>query len=142
MRAPRLLAGAILCVLPAFGHHSVATDFDVSRTVRISGTISKVEFSNPHVTFSLDVKNPDGTVTNWNVEFASPNLLIRSGITRDLLAKGTTIALEGYPAKDGSSKASGRSIRFADGYEFALRDSGQNTCDGPNCIRIQPAPVK
>jgi Family of unknown function (DUF6152) len=102
-------------VIPAFAHHSVATDFDVSRTVRIRGTISK-----------LDVKNPDGTVTNWNVEFASPNLLIRSRVTRDLLAKGTTIALEAYPAKDGSSKAGGRSIRFADGHEFALRDSWQN----------------
>lgn len=142
MRARRLFVGVILCAIPVFAHHSVAADFDVSRTVKISGIISKVEFSNPHVTFSMDVKNPDGTVTQWNVEFASPNILIRSGVTRDLLAKGTTIALEAYPAKDGSSKASGRSIRFADGYEFALRDSGQNTCDGPNCIRTQPAPVK
>jgi hypothetical protein len=142
MRARRLLASTILCVIPAFAHHSVATDFDVSRTVRIRGTISKVEFSNPHVTFSLDVKNPDSTVTQWNVEFASPNLLVRSGVTRDLLAKGTTITLEAYPAKDGSSKASGRTVTFSDGYKFAAPGFGQNTCDGPGCIRIQPAPVK
>jgi hypothetical protein len=118
-------------VIPALAHHSVAADFDVSRKVRISGTISKVEFVNPHVLFLLDVKNPDGSVTQWNVEFASPNILIRSGITRDLLAKGTSIALDAYPAKDGSPKASGRTLTFSDGYKFALRDPGQNIWAAP-----------
>jgi len=110
VRARRLLAGAILWVIPVFAHHSVAADFDVSRTVRISGTISKAEFVNPHVTFSLDAKNPDGTVTSWNFETAGPNVLMRSGMTRDSFAKGTTIVIDAYPAKDGSSKAAAHTL--------------------------------
>ena len=148
MKAGGLLAGALLCVIPAFAHHSVAAEFDLSKTVKISGTITKMEFSNPHVTFSLDVKNPDGTVTTWNVETAGPNVLMRGGITRDLLAKGTTIAVAAYPAKDGSPKAAARTLTLADGRELALRDPRMfDGCTefGPrpeSCITVQPAPVK
>jgi hypothetical protein len=133
---------------PAFAHHSVETDFDVSRTVKISGTISKVVFLNPHVTFSLDVKNPDGTVTNWNVETAAPNVLMRGGITKDLFARGTTVAIDVYPAKDGSSKAAAHTLTLADGRELSLRLIPKlDGCDGivprpDSCIRIEPAPVK
>lgn len=148
MRAGRLLAGAVLCVIPALAHHSVAAEYDLSRTVRITGTISKMEFSNPHVTFSLDVKNSDGSVTNWNVETAGPNVLMRGGITRDLLAKGTAIGVEAYPAKDGSPKAAARVLTLANSRELALRDP--RTFDGcseflprpENCITVQPAPAK
>lgn len=142
MRANRLLAGAMMCAIPALAHHSVAADFDVSRTVKISGTISNVAFANPHVTFSVDVKNPDGKVTSWNVVTGAPNLLLRNGVTRDLLANGTTIAVEAYPAKDGSSKVSSRAMRFADGYRFVLPDPGQTFWCGPNCIAVHPAHVK
>jgi hypothetical protein len=145
MKARRLSVSAILCVFPAFGHHYSLTEFDVSRTVRISGTISKVEFANPHVTFSLGVKNPDGTVTQWKVGTASPNVLIRGGITKALLAEGTTIVVDAYPAKDGSPKANVRNLTLADGRQLITRDPSQNNCDGEpfpeNCIRVQ-APVK
>jgi Family of unknown function (DUF6152) len=158
MKARQLLASAILCVIPAFGHHYSLAEFDVSRTVRISGTISKVEFSNPHVTFSLDVKNPDGTVTPWEVETAAPSALIRGGITKALLAKGTTIVVDdAYPAKDGSPKANGRTLILADGREFRWgpwehdiwnpqRDPTWNWCEeakprAGDCIRVQ-APVR
>ena len=120
----------------------------MSRTVRISGTISKVVFLNPHVTFSLDVKNPDGAVTNWDVETGGPNVLLRGGITKDLLAKGTTIVVDAYPAKDGSSKVTAYTLILADGRELVLRlNPRQDGCDGiiprpENCIRIEPAPVK
>ena len=157
MKAGRLVGGAILCVIPAFGHHNIATEFDVSRTVRISGTISHVEFLNPHVTIFLDVKDSDGTVTHWKVETASPNFLIRSGITKDLFAKGTTIVVDAYPAKDGSPRADGRTLMLADGRELRLgpwehdlwnpdRDKQWNWCEEANtrpenCIRVE-APVK
>jgi hypothetical protein len=144
MKARHLLASAILCAIPAFGHHYSLAEFDVSRTVRISGTISKVEFSNPHVTFSLDVKNSDGTLTHWTVGTASPNVLIRGGITKVLLAQGTAIVVDAYPAKDGSPKANVRTLTLADGRQLITRDPGQN-CDGEpfseNCIRVQ-VPVK
>ena len=145
MKARHLLASAILCVIPAFGHHYSLAEFDVSRTVRISGTISKVEFSNPHVTFSVDVKNSDGTVTHWIVGTASPNVLIRGGITKALLAEGTAAVVEAYPAKDGSPKANVRTLTLADGRQLIRGDPNQNNCDGEpfpeNCIKVQ-APVK
>ena len=144
MKARHLIASAILCVIPASGHHYSLAEFDASRTVRISGTISKMEFSNPHVTFSLDVKNPDGTVTHWIVGTASPNVLIRGGITKALLAEGTTVVVDAYPAKDGSPKANVRTLTLADGRQLIRGDPSQN-CDGEpfpeNCIRVQ-APVK
>jgi hypothetical protein len=124
MNTRRLLASAILSLFPAFGHHSIAAEFDVSRTVRISGTISKLEFANPHVVIYLDVKNPDGTVTNWKVETASPNILIRSEITKAELAEGTTIIVEAYPAKDGSPEVQSRTMTLADGREFVTVYNG------------------
>jgi hypothetical protein len=150
MRAGRLLAGALLCAIPALAHHSAAAEYDLSRTVKISGTIAKVAFTNPHATFSLDVTNPDGTVTQWNVEGASPNFLMRNGITRDSFAKGTTVVVDAYPAKDGSPKATGRTLTLADGRELSLRNSDRfDGCAGiiprpEHCITIEraPAPVK
>jgi hypothetical protein len=135
MKACHVLASALLSVVPAFGHHFVAEEFDISKTVRMSGTISKVTFSNPHVTFSLEVKNPDGTVTHWNVETASPNVLLHYGITKNLLANGATLAVNAYLAKDGSSRANSRGIilKLDDGRELAV--PGQYTCNGPNCIQ-------
>jgi hypothetical protein len=105
MQACRLFASAILCVISAFGHHNIAAYFDVTRTIRVSDTISKVEFLNPHVTISLDVKNAEGTVTHWKVETAGPNALMRGGITKVQFAEGTTLVVYGYPAKDGSPKS-------------------------------------
>jgi Family of unknown function (DUF6152) len=137
MQANRLLTGAILCLIPAFGHHSVSAEFDVSRTVRMSGTISKVEFLNPHVTISLDVKNPDGTVTLWKVETRSPNVLQRLGITKALLAQGTTISVDANPSKDGTPVANGLALTLADGRELALspRDPCKETAHPANCIQ-------
>ena len=124
MNTRRLLASAMLSVIPAFGHHSIAAEFDVSRTVRVSGTISKLEFANPHVVIYLDVKNPDGTVTNWKVETASPNILIRGEITKALLAEGTTIIVDAYPAKDGAREVRSSTMTLADGREFATVYNG------------------
>src|SRR5580692_8965400 len=105
MKTRRLLACAMLSVIPAFGHHSVSAEFDLTKTFRMSGTISKVEFANPHVVIYLDVKNPDGTLTSWKVETSSPNILLRAGIMKPLLAEGATIVVDAYLAKDGSPVA-------------------------------------
>ena len=125
MKTRRLLASAVLIVIPALGHHSAAAEFDTSKTVRISGTISKLEFANPHVMIYVDVKNPDGTVTNWKVEIAPPNTLLRQGITKALLEESTTITLDTFPAKDGSSGAWGRTMIRADGREPATVNLGR-----------------
>ena len=153
MRACCLSAGAIMCVIPAFGHHNIATGFDVTRTIRISGTVSKVEFLNPHVTISLDVKDSTGAVTRWNIETGSPNVLIRGGITKARLAEGTTMVVFGYPAKDGSPNLDGRTLRLAGGVELRLapwerdlwnplRDPSWTGCEEvkprpEDCIRVE-----
>ena len=129
MKARHLLASATLFVIPAFGHHYSLAEFDVSRTGRISGTISKVDFANPHVTFSVDVKNSDGTVTQWKVGTASPNVLIRGGITKALLAEGTAVVVDAYPAKDGSPKANVQTLTLADGRQLIRRDPSPNNCE-------------
>jgi len=157
MQTRNFWAGAILCVMPAFGHHSVAAEFDVSKMSKITGTISKVEFLNPHVTISVDVKNPDGTVTEWKVDAASPNVFVHNGVRRDQLVIGSTIVIEGYLAKDGSARADGRTLILADGKQLQfgpwehdmwnpLRDPTWTACDQAtprpdNCIHVQ-APAK
>jgi Family of unknown function (DUF6152) len=124
MNTRRLFVSAILSVIPALGHHSVSAEFDLSKTFRISGTISKVEFANPHVVIYLDVKTPDGTVTNWKVETSSPNILMRAGITKALLAEGTTLVVDAYLAKDGSPGANSHTMILPDGREFAPAGTG------------------
>jgi hypothetical protein len=84
-------------------HHATATQFDVSRTVKLTGVISKLDWANPHVHLSLDVKSGDAVVEHWDVELASPGGVIVSGLSKDLLKPGTTVSVAGYPAKTNAS---------------------------------------
>ena len=120
-----LLAGVQLAA-----HHSFAAEFDDSKPVKITGTITKVEWQNPHIWFYVDVKNADGSVTNWMVEGGSPNALIRRGFTKDALPVGTEIIADGYQAKDGSPRANGRDITFPDGRKIFV--GGSNPDEQPN----------
>jgi hypothetical protein len=96
-------------------HHSFAAEFDDTKPVKVTGTITNVEWKNPHIWFYIDVKNPDGTVTNWGFAGGAPGQLMRRGITKDQLKLGETIVVEGFRAKDGSSNASGGRVTFPDG---------------------------
>ena len=80
-------------------HHATALQFDVSTTVKLTGVISKLDWANPHVHLSLEVKSGDGVVELWDVELASPGGVIVTGLSKDLLKPGTTISITGYPAK-------------------------------------------
>lgn len=106
-------------------HHSWTTVFTEEKPVVLRGTLTKVELVNPHGWLWLDVKNPDGTVTNWGVESGAPNGLIRNGITKNSLTIGEEIIIHGYSARDGSNLAAGVSItRAAGGKEFFLAYEG------------------
>src|SRR5215475_5929506 len=96
----------------AFAHHSFAAEFDDTQPLKLTGTITKVEWSNPHIWYYLDVKNPDGTVTNWALSGGAPGQLMRRGITKDLLQVGSTVVVDGFRAKDRSNNGFGRSITY------------------------------
>ncbi|MCU1336559.1 MAG: hypothetical protein JWO19_2140 [Bryobacterales bacterium] len=124
------IAGLLLAAAPVWAHHAFAAEFDAQKPVKLKGTVAKVEFINPHSWIHMDVKDSDGKVTRWMVEGGSPNALFRRGVTKDALPQGTEISVDGYQAKDGSNRANGRDITFADGKKLFV--GGSNPDEQPN----------
>jgi hypothetical protein len=100
---------------PLSAHHSFAAEFDDTKPVKMTGTLVKVEWQNPHIWFYLSVKNADGTETTWGFAGGAPGQLMRRGITKDQLKLGETIVVEGFLAKGGGNNASGGRVTFPDG---------------------------
>jgi Family of unknown function (DUF6152) len=109
---------------PAIAHHSFAAQYDADKPITLKGTVSKIEWTNPHARFYVDVRDEKGTVTNWNLELASPNVLVRNGWSRKSLTVGDEIVVEGSLAKDGSKMANARVVRLADGRRVFAGSSG------------------
>lgn len=112
--------GLLLAAVPARAHHAFAAEFDQNKPIKVQGTVVRWELTNPHSWIHIDVKGPDGKVATWMIEGASPNNLYRLGLTKESLPAGTAITVEGYQAKDGTTKAVGRNIVFSDGRKFFL----------------------
>ena len=110
-----LLIGTALCAESAAAHHAFAAEFDAAQPIKLEGTIAKVEWINPHSWIHLDVKGADGALVRWMIEGGPPNALFRRGFTDESLPVGTAIIIEGFRARDGSARANGRNIIFADG---------------------------
>ena len=116
--------GLLFAAVPVWAHHAFAAEFDAKKPVHLVGTVTKVELINPHSWIHIDVKNQDGTMTNWMVEAGSPNVLLRRGFTKTTIALGTEVVVEGYQSKDGSLRANGRDITLPNGQKLFLGSSG------------------
>src|SRR5262245_13049005 len=107
--------GLILCTVPLLAHHSFAAEYDSTKQRDFKGTVTKVEWMNPHARFYVDITEADGKVVNWEFELGSPNGLMRNGWTRNSLKKGDVVSVNGNLAKDGSNLANARTVVLGDG---------------------------
>jgi hypothetical protein len=130
MRIRKLLvatfaAPAVCAVMPqALAHHSFAAEFDADQPVELHGTITRMEWLNPHTWMHLDVKNSDGTSTEWMIEGGTPNTLFRRGFTPDSVKAGMQITIMGYRARNGANRANGRDLILADGSHLFMGSVG------------------
>lgn len=113
----------VLTTLPIWAHHSFAAEFDDKKPLRLVGTVTKMEWTNPHSWIHLDVKGPDGKVIQWMIEAGSPNALYRLGYNKDMLPVGTEIVVDGYHAKDNSNRGVGKDLTFTNGKRLFLGGS-------------------
>ena len=114
----------VLAAAPLLAHHAFSAEFDAKQPIKLTGTVTKMEWINPHAWIHIDVKRPDGAVEKWMIEGGTPNTLFRRGFTKNSVLPGTVIIVDGYRAKDGSMKANGRDLTLSDGRKLFLGSSG------------------
>ena len=116
--------GLLLASVPVWAHHAFNSEFDANKHVNLKGTVTKMEWINPHAWMHIDVKKSDGTVEKWMVETGTPNTLLRRGITKNSLLAGTEVVVDGYQAKDGSLRVNGRDVTLPSGQTLFLGSTG------------------
>jgi hypothetical protein len=119
-----VIAVMVLELAPLVAHHAFNSEFDSKRPIKLRGTVTKMEWINPHAWIHVDVKKPDGSVEKWMIEAGTPNTLFRRGFTKNSLQAGTEVLIDGYQSKDGSLRANGRDLTLPNGQTLFLGSSG------------------
>jgi DNA/RNA endonuclease YhcR with UshA esterase domain len=117
------ITALLLSAATASAHHAFSRDFDQSKPVTLSGTVTKVQWTSPHVMTYIDVKDSNGKVTNWKVELGSPAQLTKAGWTRDMLKVGEMVNLQGWQAKNGTNFANAEEVTMANGQKLSAASS-------------------
>jgi len=118
--------GLFLCTVPMLAHHSFSAEYDRAKTVELKGTVTKVEWMNPHARFYVDVKDDANKVTNWEFELGSPNGLMRQGWTKNSLKEGDVVQVNGSRAKDGSNLVNASTVMLANGKKVFAGSSAED----------------
>lgn len=118
------IAALLLVPVSVWAHHAFAAEFDATKPVKLRGTVTKMDWINPHAWLHMDVKSPDGKTVSWMVEGGAPNSLLRRGWNKNSLPPGTTVIVQGYRARDGSNRANGREVMLPDGKKLFIGSPG------------------
>ncbi|HLI84415.1 MAG TPA: DUF6152 family protein [Bryobacteraceae bacterium] len=131
---PAIAAAAIIAALStgtAYAHHAFAAEYDALKPVTLKGTLTKLDWINPHAWLFIDVKDDSGKVTNWAIEFGSPNALLRRGLRRTDFPNGIEVVVNGYRAKNGTPTVNARSVKLPDGRDLFAGSSGTGAPGAP-----------
>jgi uncharacterized protein DUF6152 len=121
--------GVLLAMAPAFAHHAFTAEYDAKQPITIKGSLTKIEWTNPHAWIYVDVKDDDGKIVNWGVEFGAPNAMLRRGLRKTDFPEGLAVIVKGYRAKNGSLSINGSSVKLPDGRDLLVGSSGTGAPD-------------